>query len=492
MRITVAALLTALVLFSKCFAVKDSSLRSLAALLNSAQAQDLFKRWTGGQNDSTQFLTLLEPWLFSFSEPKPTVWSKPDKQRLDCGNPRYSRVLSGKRAEKPAWIIDFVPFGYDFDKLLVRFKENYDVVDIFVVYEQQFNFLGQRKPLYFQKFMQDSELNTTFAPFMDKVMHLTPHQEDVEAVVKVVVGANERHETMLSDAVYAMPFFFNRDIVRRFINASSHPLKVALDLHMKMGGAALGIQNDGDEIISGAVLQHLKYCSTRPQVNQIYTPCTSYKSNFNWLQHTHDMTCFTSAHGDDSGKRLDAELRHFLWREGPYVWPLGEMIASESLLRRNVSDNACQHHMGLGAAVHLSAIIDPVEVWIKSCSTVENRGQCAESVSPALLAAGKPGEITPQIIYDSTIFPWCNRKFRAAHVDELTGAARASLQSTQPWFLKHNRPSFPFMFPQLNHDLFSKSAIPTWLNECGILTLRRTPRLDRESFLLSGSGRARK
>jgi hypothetical protein len=48
------------------------------------------------------------------------------------------------------------------------------------------------------------------------------------------------------------------------------------------------------------------------------------------------------------------------------------------------------------------------------------------------------------------------------------------------------------MFPQLNHDLFSKSAIPTWLNECGILTLRRTPRLDRESFLLSGSGRARK
>jgi len=235
------------------------------------------------------------------------VWSNPDNLNLDCGNPRYSRVLSGKRAENPAWIVDFVPFGYDFDKLLARFKENYDAVDIFVVYEQQYNFLGRPKPLYFQKFMQDPTLNATFAPFMDKVMHLTPRREDIEAVVKVVVDAKERQESMHSDAVYAMPYFFNRDIVRRFANVSSHPLKEALDLHLSNGGAAFGIQNDGDEIISGAVLQHLKHCSIRPQVVQIYTPCTSYKSNFNWLQHTHDMTCFTYAQGDDSGQRCRNE-----------------------------------------------------------------------------------------------------------------------------------------------------------------------------------------
>jgi len=60
--------------------------------------------------------------------------------------------------------------------------------------------------------------------------------------------------------------------------------------------------------------------------------------------------------------------------------------------------------MGFGAAVHLSAIIDPVEVFIKQCPGLENRGQCARSVSPALLAAGERGKITPQIIFDSTVF----------------------------------------------------------------------------------------
>ena len=48
---------------------------------------------------------------------------------------------------QPATIIDFVPFGYDVDLLEIRLLENYDAVDVFVIYETMFTQRGIRKPL---------------------------------------------------------------------------------------------------------------------------------------------------------------------------------------------------------------------------------------------------------------------------------------------------------------------------------------------------------
>jgi hypothetical protein len=37
-------------------------------------------------------------------------------------------------------IVDFVPFGYDVDKLLLRLLETWDSVDVYVIYETAFYF----------------------------------------------------------------------------------------------------------------------------------------------------------------------------------------------------------------------------------------------------------------------------------------------------------------------------------------------------------------
>ena len=50
-----------------------------------------------------------------------------------------------------------------------------------------------------------------------------------------------------------------------------------------------GIQNDGDEIMTGAGLAHVKHCELRPEVASIYAPSFSFKNNFHWLQTTFDM-----------------------------------------------------------------------------------------------------------------------------------------------------------------------------------------------------------
>ena len=41
-------------------------------------------------------------------------------------------------------------------------------------------------------------------------------------------------------------------------------------------------------------------------------------------------------------------------------------------MRHNYTSHFCSHHMGLGAATHLSATNDPVEYWLKACGKGHN------------------------------------------------------------------------------------------------------------------------
>ena len=63
------------------------------------------------------------------------------------------------------------------------------------------------------------------------------------------------------------------DVIRKTMNAGPNA-----------GGglaqsAALGIQNDADELITGMTMLHLRHCEFKPTVQQrpIYLPCTSFK-----------------------------------------------------------------------------------------------------------------------------------------------------------------------------------------------------------------------
>jgi hypothetical protein len=64
----------------------------------------------------------------------------------------------------------------------------------------------------------------------------------------------------------------------------------------------------------------------------------------------------------------------------------------------------------------MSATNDPVEYWLKQCGTTENRYTCQKAVTKEMLQAGREKKITPALIFNSTIFPWCHKNNYAIHV----------------------------------------------------------------------------
>jgi len=448
---------------------RDGTLASLADLLN--RNSNLFQSWNGSQSNIETFLELLHPWLVAdVSRPiSPAsnviagieVPSKIDVASVgaltnsvelspptslattNCANPKYSSVLSGQPLSKPRVIVDFIPFGYDVDKLLIRFYESYKTVDAFVIYECPYSLIGLKKPMYFQMARKAG----LFKPFMDKVIYLFSTEKDVEPALTAMRQAISRGDTKFGKGdLFGVELFMAKEMIILFKNflykkkdniAAGNPEEAAGEavqlqkLRLKIleglttesekgtgktssSPTALGIQNDGDEIVVKKVLEHLKYCEIRPEVTSIYTPCMSFKSNFYWLQRTRDMDCFQGT--DEVDQRIQKHLKKYMWRLGPYLWPLQSMMDANHNLRRVYHNLTCQHHMGLGSASHMSATNDPVEYWLKQCGTTENRYTCQKAVTKEMLQAGREKKITPALIFNSTIFPWCHKNNYAIHV----------------------------------------------------------------------------
>ena len=534
---------------------KDGTLDGLARVLNDPANREMFNNWQGSMNDTQHFLQALEPWILSSPTAK-LVFPKPryvNGNGVHCSDPMYENVLTGHRqAARETLIIDFVPFGYDVDKLLLRFAETWDSVDVFVVYEMPYTLLGIPKPLYFPRIREQAR----FKRFETKIMFLVGGDQDSperEWSLERVAGIT-RYETdkwvkekkkdtaarlvgksrygagkavgnkgseYLPKTLYLMMYAFDSDIVRLFklfpssmdgIDVTSgRPydgyergfddphFKTSVALKGKIveamnghGVQVLGIQNDGDEIVRGHILAHLKHCEVKKEVLSIYAPCYSYKNNFYWLQATHDMKHFGSgikarseryktfglimANAWLRGKvgHRNNELNAYLWHAGPFLWPLSEMLngnsGNGSVLRRNYTNNLYNsYHMGYGAAFHLSAVNDPAEVWMKACGTVENVDVCWRSISDDIVRAGATGSITPQMIYDATIKPWCSPDNPVTHVDELHKMSREAVMDAIPSVVRDNPAYFPFIYPRpglRSTGLFEKCASKNWRDEC--------------------------
>ena len=181
------------------------------------------------------------------------------------------------------------------------------------------------------------------------------------------------------------------------------------------------------------------------------------------------MSCVSSTDKADAG--LSNELNSYLWRLGPYVWPLSSMQRAVSTLRRNYTALACQHHMGYGAGVHLSSFTDPAEHFLKACGTIENYHQCSRSVHNDLVAAGRTKNVTPDLIYRTSVKPWCHKRHTAVHVTQLSQRAQALIHYAIPHIVKDNPRSFPFVRPTTEKGdpstgLFRLCADPAWTRLC--------------------------
>ena len=134
---------------------------------------------------------------------------------------------------------------------------------------------------------------------------------------------------------------------------------------------------------------------------------------------------------------------------------------------------------------------------------MENLHACYNSIHPSIIDAGKHSKITPQLIYNTTIHPWCHNYDYAVHSDSIslnighndeTGRliAMGVLYKALPHIVRHSPQSFPFMYPQpataITHTtttsssstsrsggsrgsgsttgLFTACADPLWIREC--------------------------
>ena len=120
--------------------IRDGSLEYLTTLLNSRTK--LFATWHDNLNnpfhhvdedDYVRFIRALTPWILSppaYPSHPELPLALPPLPALNCGQSRYNRVLTGQPLSQPRIIVDFIPFGYDVDKLELRLYEYYDLVTL--------------------------------------------------------------------------------------------------------------------------------------------------------------------------------------------------------------------------------------------------------------------------------------------------------------------------------------------------------------------------
>jgi hypothetical protein len=169
-------------------------LASLVHLLNSDEAAAMFQNWNANP-DTGRFLKIISPWVVDgdFATPlKLGGQYRPNPVVTNCGQSRYGAVLTGAplKASQRRWIVDFIAFGYDAEKLLIRLYETFDEVDVYVIYEAPFTLMTARKPLYFEELRKQPR----FQPFLRKIIHIIARGKDMALSVNMAKSAFERDE----------------------------------------------------------------------------------------------------------------------------------------------------------------------------------------------------------------------------------------------------------------------------------------------------------
>ena len=213
-----------------------------------------------------RFVRHMAPFLLTPAAPL-AVSRRPHRLPLDCTDPKFAEVLSGRprRGRRP--IVDFVPLGYEVDTLEVRLLELYDVVDAFVVYEAPVTQQGTRKPLYFNRSLSTGRWDA----FLPKILHVIGGGSELAAAVRLTTSTCSH--SGLARCKSDPRAWSVEESMRRIpvgeLNRSSTPLARRL----RSSAEALALQNDVDEIPSAATLHHLANCEARLNPPYCADPC---------------------------------------------------------------------------------------------------------------------------------------------------------------------------------------------------------------------------
>ena len=422
--------------------------------------RNLFVMSLNSSEFAERFIHALTPLIIA--EPgEPLARPQHPEFSTNCSASRYKRFLSGNVLHRPRVIVDFVPFGFDLDKLEIRLLENYNNVAAFVIFENELTQTAVPKPLIF-----DTVKNTPrFYRFKDKIIHIigtaddilqcvggswagwTPEDWSLEmAMRKCMVSlfmslpVNHPHFKLQQHIVAAL----GNDVYRngRIIIPRLKPLKKYSRNHDRLvQSAPLAIQGDGDEIISGHVLHHLKHCELNSHDFPLYAPCVSYKHNVNFVFAEDELHLNISPDEPD-------ELLHHLIAAGPEIDLLYKFIVFNDTFRH---EHIRPHfHTGLVSAVHLSSIHEPTEIWLKAIAT-------HHGMENSDIYLHFPRGIVDHILKGNISAPWlhsvfglnnlCNINTSAQRVDYFSNNTRANLRDSLPIVLIENARRYPFIIP---------------------------------------------
>jgi hypothetical protein len=165
--------------------------------------------------------------------------TNPPKITYNCGNPKYSHILTGKELKVHMKILDFFPFFNELDVLEIRLYELYDIVDNFILYESTRTHRGKQKMLFY------NEARNRYQRFENKIIHFVEDDEIHRG------GKLEKCD--------------KNDCWSINLKVWTHALKKYLTMYPDAinDENTLVISGDLDEIPSRETVIHLKYCEAK-------------------------------------------------------------------------------------------------------------------------------------------------------------------------------------------------------------------------------------
>jgi hypothetical protein len=395
-----------------------------------------------------QFIDALTPWVIGEPAVPPNerafiVRAARLRALLNCTQPRYGHLFTGRRRRVPRFLVDIFPFGYNLDVLEMRLREVYHAVDAIVVYEAPYTQKGIPKPLFFNISRQQNPRR--WQPFLAKLVHVVGHPQDVAEELALQHGPKEDW-----GLEYSMRKVHLRRIKhhRQDMDPASRAVAERILQAAQSDPDALILTSDDDEIVLDHVLFHVKHCETRSSVTlPIHAPAINFKKNVQWCLPFRKRNlpdgCLNDARNFPPS--LLEELRSLVWGFRPLLMSLATALDREDVT--GPSPMVCESHLGIPAAMHLSSMAEPVMQWLKEGGLIE----LAVPAFPAeFVAAGKARAMTPALIARAGLRPDCSWKAVETHVSSFTSAAQDMIRDAIPYALTSNSQRFCWMDPQLN------------------------------------------
>ncbi|CAJ1966693.1 unnamed protein product [Cylindrotheca closterium] len=380
------------------------------------------------------------------SNQMPPVGGFPPRGKLNCKDTKYASVLSGaKDKNAPKRIIDIIGFGFDPDILEVRLLEYYDLVDHFVIFEQDKAHRGFHKGFWLESLLRTKR----FERFMDKITYI-PYTVPNNLIPKN--RAPQKFDWSLEGIMREIP-------IQHLKNTTF------ADMADEAKDNFYILQNDGDEIMSRKALAHFQQCELLTTIKYpIYAPAPTWKRNSAWMFHTYDMKGLPIG-GEDLQY---GELRDYLWRLGPTLWRWKDVEAEGSTIRGK--SNQGSTHLGLGAANHFSSPGHAILEFIKGFTTVDSRfaGKSVEFWKRA-----RDGQLNYDVDLNGFLLNFCDQakqnkyssRFPTIHVHAAVDKRTQDfVVQSLPWALTSLK---PYRYPYLYHPNLADEEAQMVQNMCG-------------------------